>query len=354
MVWDFSEENPELKVDVPPEATDEVSSWVLAGNSADGLSWQPCAGGTITVSGSLANLIEVAPQDDGTNALQLIPEYTGEVDQFSFLILDELGCIDYFTFEEDWATAGVMCWDYDSMQPYLEVPPEAADDYYFLEGTEEFGIGWTSLTEATADIVLNTFTSENNSIIIEQNLHGDVGVNLEINPAYFTSEDGTVIITETEVGLDFSANAMGSIESPNESIIVTPPAEDAEEKITTLEINPAYFTSIDESVDILPISDTELDFSVPDLYKIKISQEDEAPGFLPSKLVVDESAAGLIQLVPEGNVLKIKSALQGSGIMILNNGKVETLAAPGGKAVLVCDGGTFAWVEYGDCENACN
>jgi hypothetical protein len=367
MCWDFEGDYPDIAINVPPEAIEGVSSWVLAGNTEEGLSWQPYgSGGEIGVSGSLANIIEVAEQDDGTKALQVISEYDGSVDQFSFLILDETGCIDYFSFYEGGgAVAGVMCWDYENREPYISTPPEAAeDDFYFLEGTKEDGLGWTSFSTAAETVISNVlsgifdeaFTSEDNSIVITQYEGETLNVDFAINPEYFNSSDGSISIEDYGEGggLDFKVNAAVNMESSNNSILITPPAEDAEEKIYDLVINPDYFESSDESILIQDAGEGDgLDFTVPDLGKIKISEEDTL-GFLPSKLVVDESAAGLIQLVPEGNVLKIKSALQGSGIMILNDGKVSTLAAPEGKAVLVCNGGTFAWVEYGDCENACN
>ncbi len=87
--------------------------------------------------------------------------------------------------------------------------------------------------------------------------------------------------------------------------------------------------------------------------KVKCSQEDTAD-FLNSKINVDPSIAGLITLDKQANQILIKSALQGSGLLAVQNGVITPISAPSsGKYLLACNQGNFAWMQYKDCENAC-
>lgn len=99
MLWNFDDSPAaDMNISVPPPETNDHSNFILAGNETSGLAWVPYESQVIGVSGSLADILELADQPDGTKALQVISEYDGSVDQFSFLILDEMGCIDYFSF----------------------------------------------------------------------------------------------------------------------------------------------------------------------------------------------------------------------------------------------------------------
>jgi hypothetical protein len=56
---------------------------------------------------------------------------------------------------------------------------------------------------------------------------------------------------------------------------------------------------------------------------------------LNSKIEVDSSIASLITLDKQADKIIIKSAIQGSGIMLVNNGTVSLLEASG-NGVLAC------------------
>ena len=85
---------------------------------------------------------------------------------------------------------------------------------------------------------------------------------------------------------------------------------------------------------------------------VKCSQSDQA-GYLNSKIQVDSSIASLITLDKQEDKIVIKSAIQGSGIMLVNGGTISLLEASG-NGVLVCQGGVIKWNPFKECENACN
>lgn len=113
-------------------------------------------------------------------------------------------------------------------------------------------------------------------------------------------------------------------------------------------INQDFFTSSDDSI-IIQKGDN-LDFKSTG--KVKVSEGDSAD-YLGAKIKIDSSLASLITLENTGSELIIKSAIQGSGIMLVNNGQISLLQAPQGKAVLVADGGSIGWKEYGTCQDSC-
>ena len=61
-----------------------------------------------------------------------------------------------------------------------------------------------------------------------------------------------------------------------------------------------------------------------------------------------------ISVSQSGNTFNISLSLQGSGILVINNGTITPLPLPSGKAVLVSDNGNLSWVPYSTCENACS
>lgn len=113
-------------------------------------------------------------------------------------------------------------------------------------------------------------------------------------------------------------------------------------------INKQHFTSSDESI-LIQRGDT-IDFKSTG--KVKVSENDTAD-YLGEKIVIDPSISSLIALQNTGTQLKIKSAIEGSGIMIVNNGSITLLQAPSGKAVLVSQNGSLSWKEFAPCETAC-
>lgn len=70
-------------------------------------------------------------------------------------------------------------------------------------------------------------------------------------------------------------------------------------------------------------------------------------------LTVDSSIASLLSLEKTAGGIKIKSALQGSGLLAVSNGNISVLPAGSGNVVLGCSNGTFTWIPYADCDLAC-
>lgn len=70
-------------------------------------------------------------------------------------------------------------------------------------------------------------------------------------------------------------------------------------------------------------------------------------------LSVDSSIASLLSLEKTAGGIKIKSALQGSGLLAVSNGNISVLPAGSGNVVLACSNGTFTWLPYADCDLAC-
>lgn len=211
-------------------------------------------------------------------------------------------------------------------------------------------------TDTSPDYLVNKEFSENGSILFSV-----VGsrLNEKINPAYFTSKDNTVTFTQGTDYLDLSAsgklkvtdtdptsgNLADKIISDNSSLTFTV----TQVQELNIEINSAYFTSSDDSI--------EIDTSNPDFLdlkggKVKVTENDTAD-YLSSKIEVDSSIASLITLDKQADKIVIKSAIQGSGIMLVNNGAVSLLQASG-NAVLACQSGVIKWIPFADCENACN
>ena len=75
--------------------------------------------------------------------------------------------------------------------------------------------------------------------------------------------------------------------------------------------------------------------------------------YLHNKIFVDSSIASLIRLIKNTNDIKIASALQGTGILFIQNGTITVIPAPAGNAVLASQNGQLSWLPYADCDFAC-
>lgn len=71
-------------------------------------------------------------------------------------------------------------------------------------------------------------------------------------------------------------------------------------------------------------------------------------------LEIDSSIASLLDIEKSAGGIKIKSALQGSGLMAVSGGNISLIPAPNGNAVLACSNGAFSWLPYADCDSACS
>lgn len=211
-------------------------------------------------------------------------------------------------------------------------------------------------TDTSPDYLASKEFSQDQSILFSV-----VGsrLNEKINPAYFRSQDNTVTFTAGNGYLDLSAsgklkvtdvdpttgNLADKLISDNNSLTFTV----TQVQELSIEINTAYFTSSDDSIEIDTSNPNFLDLKGG---KVKCTQSDTA-GYLNQKIQVDSSIASLITLDKQADKIVIKSAIQGSGIMLVNNGQISLLQASG-NCVLACQGGVIKWIPYSDCENACN
>ena len=343
-IWDHEAKEPFVMY-TPDYKEDDI--YLLGGDKENGLHWTPMFE---TISGEL--YIVATDESD---------------DQPSYL------------YDKLFSTSGSILVDLDASEGYSTVNLEINPDYFFssdesiaIEATEDgldFTISSYLVQVNEGDLpsyLIDKITSASGSLIIEQGEDGEqMTVNLEINPDYFFSSDGTVAIEATDEGLDFTLSSAvvsvteddlpqflsDKITSASGSLIVDI-GENGEGQTVNLEINPEYFFSSDETIFI---EATEEGIDLKDTCKTKVQEDDESPGYLAEKIDIDPSLEGLITIENTGTQLLLKLAIEGSGLMKIENGQVSVLEAPaGGKYLLACDNGTFSWVEYADCENACD
>ena len=206
--------------------------------------------------------------------------------------------------------------------------------------------------------------SETQSIIVDISTNGvSEALTIDINPEYFFSSDGKIGIEATSSGIDFTlSSAVVSVEEGDQpdflaekilsqtgSVLVDLSTNGVSEALT-LDINPEYFASSDESI-IVEETSSYIDFRSTG--KVACTSGDTLD-FLNQKINVDSSISQLITLEKQNSQILIKSALSGNGIMIINNGQISTVAIPtDGNYVLTNTSGTLGWVAYSDCDYAC-
>ena len=108
---------------------------------------------------------------------------------------------------------------------------------------------------------------------------------------------------------------------------------------------------------IIQYIDNDFAFGI-DTYMVKFQQTD-TPLYLPDKFATDSTVSSVIQLQKNytTNRIILKSALGQStdALIIARNGNLNYISYPtSGKYVLTVNNGTFSWVEYADCEDACS
>ena len=73
-----------------------------------------------------------------------------------------------------------------------------------------------------------------------------------------------------------------------------------------------------------------------------------------SQVQIDSSLAGLIDIeyLEDGGGVRLKSALSGNGLLVVENGNISILEGQA-NCLLACTENGFSWVPYSDCANAC-
>ena len=117
----------------------------------------------------------------------------------------------------------------------------------------------------------------------------------------------------------------------------------------TADVQIGWFHSSDGSITIQSYGGSGIDLLNADMVSVDVN---DSPGYLFQKILIDSSISSLLTIQNTGSALKIASALQGSGILVCNNGTITPLAIPQGNAVLVASGGTLSWMPYGDCDGS--
>ena len=242
----------------------------------------------------------------------------------------------------------------------------SSDESVIIEATEDgyidfYGAGMVQVTgDDDPAFLIDKVDSSEGHLTIDVGSHsGDTFLDLNIDTSIFISSDGSVEITGTEDGtIDFTGagkvqvheeDAPGYLASKIASSTGTILVEDGG-SVVNLEINPDAFTSSDDSIEVIG-SPEGIDLTSK--CKVKCTEND-TPDFLNTKINVDPSIAGLITLEKQDNQILIKSALEGSGLLAIQDGKITTISAPSeGQHLLACKNGAFSWIQASDCENAC-
>ena len=219
------------------------------------------------------------------------------------------------------------------------------------------------ITQAdTADYLSNKVTSQNSSITITTVSSGiSQQENFQINPAYFYSHDGSIGIASTNQGLDFTLSShlvqvdssdnnpdylANKIDSTNDSLMMDV-GNYGYGRILNLRINPDVFISSDGTVDIDATTEFEIDFSVPNLYKVKVDGSDSSPNYLDAKIATTSP----LTKTKANNVLTLGLDLPaGDGLLAIKGGTLTII--PIGVGVAVGDGDTINWEEPVECDAA--
>lgn len=339
MIWANEDGLPIIST--PPTKTSSVTSRVMTGEASGGISWEPY------VSGDFYK-VKVSDQDPSGNFL------SDKLDSLTSSLL--------FSIESDG-------------DEYISV--DLNPDYFFssdgtisIEETEDgldFNLSAYMVQVTSNDepgYLSEKIVSESGSILVTVGSSGeDEAVNLEIDPSYFYSSDGSLDIEETAYGLDFKSLGMVAVSDGDElgflsdkltsekhSIQISSVSGEIGDSVS-LDIDPNWFTSTDNSIDVIPTT-AYIDFKSKGTVRCTAN---DSLGYLSSKINVDPSIASLITLEKQTSQLLIKSALSGSGLLKVENGSISFLTPPGGgKYLLACTSGVFGWVEYADCEDACS
>lgn len=263
----------------------------------------------ITVQGSLSGYIDIqsttdTDQDDNkttTYTLSFKPQ-GGGISKYSFLTISATGSLQHWT-------------------------PNVTGT-----GVVTFG--------TTPSVITAPAPSGNITLYALTGVNGSLSWTETLDPQYF----GMVKLDPND-SFDYVQNKLTSDSaSITTSLSITG-------NLISIDIQTGYFMSSDDSITFETITE-HLDLTVPNLGKIKLT-DDGNLGFLQDKLIVDSSIASLLKLEVVGQQLLIKSAIEGSGLLKVENGVVSVLSAPSEKSVLVGDATGFSWMGIADCQSAC-
>lgn len=314
ITWSKEKGMPELSI--PPPSSNVSTYWTLVGEKLSGLQWAPYdPGGSISLSGSIENLFELVPTLTG-NVLRVKTEYDQSIDQFHFVTLENDGTLSTYTIGGDPLIDGpeaIMYWSFvDEAPNILYLPDEIEDDDSILCGDKENGLYWKPFygsisgeiykvkvddQDPSGGFLVDKLTSMLSSLTfsVESDAGGDY-VNIDINPDYFYSDDGSIAIEpdESGTGINFYLSAylvqvdegdepdylIDKFTSNNGSITGYIDSDGEYDQIS-LEVDPNYFYSEDGSV---AIEETEegLNFYLSS-YLVQVEEDDE-PGYLFDKL----------------------------------------------------------------------
>ncbi len=327
ITWSKEKGRPELSI--PPPSSNVSTYWTLVGEKLSGLQWAPYdPGGSISLSGSIKNIFELEPTITG-NVLRVKTEYDQSIDQFHFVTLENDGSLSAYTIAGDPLTDGpeaLMYWSFvDEAPNILYLPDEIEDDDSVLCGDKENGLYWKPLygsisgeiykvkvddQDPSGGFLVDKLTSMLSSLTfsVESDAGGDY-VNIDINPDYFYSDDGSIAIEPDEAGtgINFYLSAylvqvdegdepdylIDKFTSNNGSITGYIDSDGEYDQIS-LEIDPNYFYSEDGSI---AIEETEegLNFYLSS-YMVQTAEGD-IPGFLSEK--IDSASGSLTITYPE-------------------------------------------------------
>ena len=414
MLWNNEEEIGPVIYDCPEAEEDTI--YFLTGDKENGVLWQNlydyCETVKVTEEDSvgdyLFNKVESSDESimvtvDDTDTYQMLditinPDWFISSDESVIIEYTEDGFLDFTgagmvqVTEEDYPDFLInklgSSWEHitidvnsDQLGIFadLNLNPEtfiSSDESIIIEATEDgyidfTGAGMVQVTESDyPDFLISKIASSKEHLTVEHN-SDEVGqfVDLNINPAAFTSSDYSVMIEQTEDGL-IDITEAGKVQvnsddlpdyldqklvSEDQSLIIQQGQGNGQSMTMNLQINPEYFTSSDESIIIT--ADTEnscLDFTGAG--KVQVSEED-IPGFLQEKIEIDPALASFLTLEPNGDSSKLllKPAIKGTGLVAVQNGEIQIIEAPtSGSFVLTANNGVFSWEAVSDCENACS
>lgn len=267
----------------------------------------------IDVTGSLKTYIKIEKkqeeeQDEVTFTVSWIPENSETINGYSFMTMNNKGQLQHWTPKTESHQTGVMVFN---QSPNLLISPNATEDIsmYMLTGVNG-SLGW-SKTINTDDIgKVKFFDDDVIDFLPEKIMSENLSITFKLKP----TQDNCYLVVD---------------------------------------VNPNWFYSSDKSVKFEDLTDS-LNVTIPDLGKIKLTKNGNL-GYLQDKLIVDQSIAGLLKLEQDGQQLLIKSTLQGSGLLAVNNGRITAIPAPNqGNFLLGCSNGVFSWMSYANCQDACS
>lgn len=284
-------------------------------NNKGSLVWKKSDDDQLKFMGSLDNYFQIHENENG-KFIRWKNQFSVADGIYYFVMQNQNGNFQIFTFGKDGnKNQGVLIWDFQNGKQGVIQPPAKTDDIenYVLTGTFETGLNW----EKYIDIE-------------------------DIYKVKVNKDDGFAGFLQDKIISEFNSILINSFDVPN------PENESETGHYLTLDINPDTFISSDKSINIEATEDDKIDFKGG---KVKCTDND-SPAWLNDKISVDDSISDLIKLDKQENQILIKSKLQGSGLLILENGKIKKLTAPEGNVVLTCNNGSFGWMQYDTCKNS--